>query len=250
MRPEAPPGGQLVATAGSAIVAAAKVGRILGRSGWRIARQLPVVAAVERELQRARQITPPSRPAPSPEDERVMMLVQNAHTDPEPLRTAMAELLERSAGADGTRSRDYLFGSIVSQLVPDEARLLATLATGERFAVLDVVAKIGRSTLRPVLSNASTVGMAAGLAEPGSVATYLDRLHGFGLVELAPAGDELSAQFDALLKDPAVVRAKAAADAGRQAAKFVRKTATLTSLGREFWTASAPSRSTRDRRSG
>ena len=46
------------------------------------------------------------------------------------------------------------------------------------------------------------------------------------------------------------MRAKAAADAGRQAAKFVRKTATLTSLGREFWTASAPSRSTRDRRSG
>jgi hypothetical protein len=163
----------------------------------------------------------------------------------------MAELLERSTGADGTRSRDYLFGSIVSQLVPDEARILATLATGERFAVLDVVAKVGRSTLRPVLSNASTLGRAAGLTEPGSVATYLDRLHGFGLIELSPAGDaELTAQFDAVLHDPVVVRAKAAADAGRHTAKFVRKTAALSPLGREFWAASAPSSPAQDRRSG
>src|SRR4051812_20306244 len=78
--PEPPPPGQVVAAAGSAIVAAAKIGRILGRSGWRIARQLPVVVAVEREAQRLRNTAGSRFATPSPEEERVMLLVQDAGT--------------------------------------------------------------------------------------------------------------------------------------------------------------------------
>ena len=40
---------QMVAAAGTAIVSAARVGRLLSRSGWRIARQLPGAKTVERE---------------------------------------------------------------------------------------------------------------------------------------------------------------------------------------------------------
>jgi hypothetical protein len=60
--PKAPPRGQLtrvevqpsqvVAAAGTAIVTAARVGRLLSRSGWRITRQLPGARTVEREAQR------------------------------------------------------------------------------------------------------------------------------------------------------------------------------------------------------
>jgi DNA-binding transcriptional ArsR family regulator len=248
--PEPPPPGQVVAAAGNAIVTAAKLGRILGRSGWRIARQLPVVAAVEREAQRLRKTATARYPAPSGEEERVMRLVQDAQTDAEPLRSAMTELLERSAESDTTSSRDYLFGSIISQLVPDEARILAALSTGERFAVLDVLAKTGRSATRPVLTNVSTVAVAARVVAAENVGTYLDRLRGFGLVDMTPAGDDLSPQFDALLADPAIKRTRTQLDASRHGSKLNRKTVALSALGREFWTACAPKNAALRRRSG
>ncbi len=245
--------GQVVAAAGSAIVTAARVGRLLGRSGWRIAKQLPGVTVVEQQAQRLRQaaaaelgrlLDVPQNlfTAGSPEDQRVMMLVQNAGTDPEPLRTAMSELLDRSAGGSGGRGREYLFGTIVSQLVPDEARILAVLAQDAPVAAVDVVAKqVGRSTTRVVLANVSPVGSAAGVAVPENTATYLARLHGFGLVEFAPPGTDLDSQFTALGKDAAVTAAKARIERDKLgSARVVRKRVTLSALGREFWSACAP----------
>ena len=250
----AAPSGQVVAAAGGAIVTAARVGRLLGRSGWRLARQLPGVSVVEQRTTRLRHAAtaeflrlletpqPSPRPATS-EEQRVMMLVQNSGSDPAPLRSAMTELLERSTEADGARSRDYLFGTIVSQLVPDEARILATLAAGPPFAVVDVVVKHGsRSKEHPALSNISTVASAASLSLPDNVGTYLTRLDGYGLLEFGRAGDNLHRQFDALESDPQIRATRARLDRAKQGTpRLVRKTVTLSALGREFWAACAPS---------
>jgi hypothetical protein len=253
VRPEPDRTAPVVSAAGSAIVSVARMGRLLGRSGWRIAKQLPGVSAVEQQAQRLRQaaaaeltrlLDGPQRQfaAAGPEDQRVMMLVQNAGTDPEPLRTAMSELLDRSAGSTGRTSREYLFGTIVSQLVPDEARILGTLAEGRPFPVLDVVAKqVGRSSTRLVLGHVTRVGDAAGVALKENTATYLTRLHGFGLVEFASAGDELAAAFEALANAAEVTAAKRRIEQAKLGSpKLVRKTVALSALGREFWSACAP----------
>jgi hypothetical protein len=247
--------GQLVAAAGGAIVSAARVGRILGRSGWRIARQLPGVTLVEHQAQRLRhaaaaemlrllEIPQQFFGTAAPEEQRVMMLVQNANSDPAPLRTAMSELISRSSESAVGRSRDYLFGTIVSQLVPDEARILAALAEGKRFASVDVVAKhVGRSTSRTILTNASSVGAAAGISPARNVPTYVTRLQGFGLVEFGPAADDLSTEYDQLAIDDAVQEARAMIDHNKMgSAKLIRKTLVLSSLGRDFWAACAPDR--------
>jgi hypothetical protein len=240
-----------VATAGGAIVTAARVGRLLGRSGWRIAKQLPGVAAVEQQAQRLGRIATAelgrrleAGPRIGAEEQRLALLVQNAGSDPEPLRTAMTELLDRSAGASGGQSRDYLFGTIVSQLVPDEARILAALATGDRFPVVDVVAKqVGRPGTRLVAGNLSTIGAAARVALPANTATYLGRLLGFGLIDMSGAGDNASAGFDALADDPAVVEARRRIDRDRLGSpRLIRKTVGLSPLGRDFWAACAPRR--------
>lgn len=253
----------MVATAGSAIVTAARVGRLLGRSGWRIARQLPGVEAVEQQAQRLRhaaaaevvrvlEIPQTFLGTANPDEQRALLLVQNAADDREPLRSAMTELLDRSTDPDRTKSREYLFGTIVSQLVPDEARILATLATGGSFALVDVVAKqIGRSSTRTVLSNISTVGRAAGISTPANTPTYIARLRHFGLIEVAPAGDDLADQFEELNKHPAVRRARGEAGSAKGgSSKLVRRTLRLSAFGQEFWTACAPSRTTLARRSG
>jgi hypothetical protein len=229
------------------------MGRLLGRSSWRIARQLPGMSLVEEQANRLRQaasaellrlleIPQQYFGTASPEEQRVMLLVQDSDSDPAPLRTAMTELLSRSTGSSGGRSKEYLFGTIVSQLVPDEARVLAALADGKRYAVVDVAAKhVGRSATRTVFANASLVGAAAGVSPARNVATYLSRLQQFGLVEFGPVIDELGEEYDQLAVDGAVQEARATIERNKMGSvKLVRKSLALSSLGREFWTACAP----------
>lgn len=265
---------QVVAAAGSAVASAARVGRLLGRTGLRFARQFPGAGTVEREARRLqsyaagevrRVLDPPpsthpprparspsaplpsrplpSRAAPSAVEQRAVAYVTDADPGAEPLRSAMSELLERSVEATRADSREYLFGTIISQLVPDEARILAALADGRRFAVLDVVQRQRRGTRRVLLANASAVGRQAGLVSPDSVSTYLTRLRGFGLVEFGPADDSLGVQYDILAADGTVQVARMSVDPRRHASvQLVRKVVQLSPLGRDFWAASDPSR--------
>jgi DNA-binding transcriptional ArsR family regulator len=249
------PGQQLASSAGGAIITAARMGRLLGRSGWRLARQLPGMSLVEEQASRLRhaasaellrllEVPQQLFGTASPEEQRVMMLVRDADADPAPLRTAMSELLSRSGQTTASRSKEYLFGTIVSQLVPDEARVLAALAEGKRYAVVDVVARhVGRSATRTVFANASLLGAAAGVSPARNVATYLTRLQQFGLVEFGPAADELSEEYDKLAVDGAVQEARALIERNRMgSAKLIRKSVALSALGSEFWAACAPSR--------
>lgn len=252
--PEPGQTGQVVAAAGSAVVTGARLGRLLGRSAWRIAKQLPGVTTVEQQAQRLRglataelarllEVPTPRTGGATAEEQRAMLLVQDAASDPEPLRSAMSELLERSAGTADSRSREYLFGTIVSQLVPDEARILAVLAERPTpFPVVDVVTKqVGRTTSRVVLANVSTVGAAAGVAVPADAPTYLGRLQAFGLVEFGPEPDDAETAYKLLAEDPAVAAARARTESSRLGSpRIVRKTVALSAFGREFWTTCAP----------
>lgn len=250
-RSESVPAAQLVAAAGTAIVGAAKVGRLLTRSGWGLARRLPGGQAVQREVQRLQDVAlselrrlldvPPGLTAAANGDERrVMMLIQNG-AGADPLRSAMNELLERSVETDRQTSREYLYGNIISQLVPDEARILAALSDGTQFAACDVIAK-RRSTTRVVLANASTVGRSAGVVIPDNVPTYVTRLHQFGLVQFGPPDDSIAMQFDILATDSAVQAAEASIEARRMGSmRLARKTLSISPFGREFWAAADPS---------
>lgn len=260
------PAAQVVAAAGTAVVTAAKVGRLLTRSGWGLARRLPGGQALQREVQRLQDaaVSEVRRALDLPdggaargdhnggnglrganrEEQRVMMLVQQSDNGHDPLRSAMAELLERSVETDRSASRDYLYGNIISQLVPDEARILSALADGTPYATLDVVVKqLGRSTTRTVLANMSSVGRAAGVAVPENVPTYVDRLYRFGLVEFGASEDSLSVQYDILATDAVIQAAQATVEAARQGSpKLVRKTLRISAFGRQFWAACDPAR--------
>jgi hypothetical protein len=261
--PPTPSGAAVVAAAGGAIVGAAKVGRLLTRSGWGIARRLPGGEALQREVQRLqdaalnevrRLLDIPEGThtiGATPEEQRVMMLVQNSNGT-EPLRSAMNELLERSIEPDRSASRDYLFGNIISQLVPDEARILAALSDGSLYAAGDVVAKqFGRSEPRVVLANASTVGRSAGVVTPDNVPTYLSRLLAYNLIEFTPPDDSIAFQYDILATDATVQAAEATIEARRLGSpKLLRKTLSISQFGREFWTAADPAHTAVPRSSG
>ncbi len=248
---------QVVAAAGSAIAASARMGRLFGRASWKLARQLPGAHAVEREAQRlqnvaAREVrrlleippTPLAVTVPSEDEHRAITLIQTAEPGRAPLRNAMGELLERSVTGTRTSSRDYLYATIISQLVPDEARILAALADGTRYAAGDLVTRgRGRNGQRTVVANASTVGRAVGVGTPDNVPTYLTRLRNFGLVDFGPEDESLGTQYDILGADDTVRRPRDAAGSARSTAmRLVRKTVAISSFGRDFWSASDPSR--------
>ena len=245
---------QVAAAAGTAIVTAARVGRILGRSGWRIARQLPGAQTLEREAQRLQRaavsevrkrldLPHEHTGTATAEERRAVLLVQNASQDEAPLRTAMSELLERSVETDRRASREYLFGTIISQLVPDEARILAALSDGRSAATMDVVIRVGaRGRTRTELAYASTLGRAAGLSSPENTPTYLSRLVGFGLLQPGPEDESHSTDYEIIATDTGVRTARATAEARRQGSvRLQRGTVSLSPLGREFWAATDPS---------
>jgi abortive infection alpha-like protein len=160
----------------------------------------------------------------------------------EPLRAGMAELLNRSANADVARAIEYLHTTILRQLVPDEARILAALADGAPRPAVDVVV---RTTLggvqRTVLRNASSVGKHAGVSAPEYVPAYLTRLYRMGVVDIGDEDPALAEQYDILLTDQLVRDAEERARRARKgAARIVRRTVMISDLGSRFWQASDP----------
>ncbi|HEX4705654.1 MAG TPA: Abi-alpha family protein, partial [Pseudonocardiaceae bacterium] len=158
------------------------------------------------------------------------------------LRAGMAELLNQSANADAARATEYLYTTLLRQLVPDEARILAALADGTPRPAVDVIVRttLG-ATQRTVLRNASSVGKQAGVSAPGDVPAYLTRLYRMGVVDIGDEDPALSEQYDILLTDQVVRAAEEQARQARKgAARIVRHTVAISALGSRFWAASDP----------
>jgi hypothetical protein len=220
----------------------------LARTGWRVTRALPGGELIEEQARKwesaaVREIRRRLEPADTTPgfawrplgssaldpkvdrttlgDHELVTLVRPMNGHAEPLRAGMAELLNRSANSDAQASREFLYTTILRQLVPDEARIVAALADGAPRPLIHVA----------VLANASTVGKNAGVAAPELVPTYMTRLHRLGLVDVGDEDPGLGDEYDILLTDQ-VVRA-AAAEAKRP--RFLRHTVRISGLGRMFW---------------
>lgn len=233
------------------VTQAAGFARWATRASTEFARRLPGAAAVESELgQLERAVLTELRRRldtvdPLSDGRRADEPVENPARDvpppkqTEPLRVVMAELLVRSLEQTKQRAREYLYLALLRQLVPDEARILSALADGSVYPVVHVDARTGVSGTRRVLSHASTVGRAAGVAVPDSVPRYLSRLLHFDLVELGDEDPGLAVQYDILLTDPTLRAAEDTARAeGR--ARFVRRSVRIAPLGRDLWDACHP----------
>jgi hypothetical protein len=231
---------------------AGRFARWATKAGAEFARSLPGASAVETELQqlertvlgelrrRLDNVDPLRDGRATPDDEPP---VRPAATAPpkqtEPLRVAMAELLLRSIEQTRQRAREYLYLTILRQLLPDEARILSALADGSAYPLLHVDCRTGVTGTRRLLSNASTVGRAAGVAVPRQVPRYLTRLLHLDLVEVGELDPALAVQYDICLTEELVREAEDAARADGRA-RLLRQTVRISPLGRELWDACHP----------
>lgn len=238
------------------------------RTGYSVGKHLPGVHAAERGLRSAERLaltelhrrldlvddpyraalgeasamtrhgTNGSRESTSAESDATGALaLESGATEREPLRAAMAELLNHSIGFGTDRAREYLYAMLLRQLTPDEARIVASLADGSTYPAVDVVERTGlRGGGRVILRNASTVGKSAGVSLPEAVPAYLTRLAGLGLVHVDEEATEMETQYEILLTDSTVRDAQDSVKRPRT----VRRSVHLSTLGARFWAACDP----------
>ncbi|HEX4904751.1 MAG TPA: Abi-alpha family protein [Acidimicrobiales bacterium] len=149
------------------------------------------------------------------------------------LGVKLGRLLRQALEQSTTESREVLYHRVLDQLVPDEARILASLSDGGASPVVTVSSR-GRAGER-VLENMSLVGRSASLSLPQLTPTYVAHLLALGLVEVGPEDDALATDYEVLLADIVVLRALKAASRGALPAKVERGGLRLSPLGEDLW---------------
>jgi hypothetical protein len=150
------------------------------------------------------------------------------------LAAMLADLLIVSTEQSADAARHRLHLAVLRELQPDEARILAALSDGTRYAVLHVVVRLPLGGSGPtLLENASTVGRAAGVALPDMVPWYVGHLLRLGLVTVGPEAVDLADTYDILETEPHVREAQAAGPSTR----LLRRSLRISKFGARLWDA-------------
>jgi Abortive infection alpha len=155
----------------------------------------------------------------------------NGGPERDPLRQRGYELLERSADVEADEDAHPAYERILTQLAPDEARILRLLATKGAQPAVDVKTwrplGVGSQTVAPGLS---MIGAEAGCRYPDRVPAYLNNLFRLGLVWFSREPLDDPRVYQVLEAQPDVI--EASKRAGR--ASTVRRSIHLTPFGIDF----------------
>jgi hypothetical protein len=150
---------------------------------------------------------------------------------PRSLRERGAELLERSADVEYEEEFHPAYERILTQLAPDEARILRLLARRGPQPAVDVRAAkalgLGSEMVAPGLN---MIGAEAGCRYLDRVPAYLNNLYRLGLIWFSREPLEDPLDYQVLEAQPDVIEAKRRS--GR--AKTVRRSISLTPFGEDF----------------
>lgn len=147
------------------------------------------------------------------------------------LRSQGEELLRQAADVDHEDGVHPAFGRILTELAPDEARILRLLAVEGPQPMVDVRAAnligIGSQLIAPSLN---MVSAQAGLRRRDRVASYLNNLHRLGLISLSDDSLEDPIAYQVLEAQPDVL----GAIKETPRAKSVHRSISLTPFGADF----------------
>ena len=178
---------------------------------------------------------PPAAPAteqhPAPYVDAEATSLDGHLTDAE-LRERGAELLRRSADVDYDLDAHPAYARILSELAPDEARILRLLKQrGPRPAVdVRTGGAVGRLKSDLVAFGLTMIGSEAGCRHPERIHLYLDNVARLGLIWFSREQLEDIQLYQVLEAQPEVAEALERAGRGRT----VRRSIELTTFGHEF----------------
>ncbi|MEA2375991.1 MAG: hypothetical protein QOD53_2454 [Thermoleophilaceae bacterium] len=154
------------------------------------------------------------------------------HVTDDELRERGAELLRRSADVDHDLDAHPAYARILSELAPDEARILRLLAQQGPRPAVDVRTGGPTSLLKSdlVAPGLNMIGREAGCRHLDRVHRYLDNLSRLGLIWFAHEQLDDIQLYQVLEAQPDVAEAMEKAGRGRT----VRRSIHLTSFGQDF----------------
>lgn len=217
--------------------------RALAAGAMSAAKAVPVVGPAieftEAELERAEDVmwrqVRHRMDTVAPTDQTIVVSVDRSpvrRPAEDDLGAMLTDLLVVSTEQSADVARHRLYVAVLRELQPDEARILAALSDGTRYAVLDVVTRLHLGQTGPaLLENASTVGRAAGVALPDMVPWYVGRLVRLGLVVVGPEASDLADTYDILETEPHVREAQRAAAHTR----LLRRSVWISPFGARLW---------------
>jgi hypothetical protein len=217
--------------------------RLVGPRVLDAARRVPGVAVGERIAQRVEDavLRELSRRLDEATGTRRELGAGEPEQDPRPAEPSAAELMDAllraSIDQDPAAGERSLVELMVGELVPDEARMLAALSDGSAFPLVDIVARGGADPGRVLLANVSSVGRQAGVVLPERVPVYLTHMLSLGLAQRGGEDTALREEYEILLTDPAVIRARGATGSSLRRPRVVRATVQIGDLGRSVWAA-------------
>lgn len=147
------------------------------------------------------------------------------------LRVKGAELLRASADVDSDEHTHPAYARILTELAPDEGRILRVLATEGRQPSVDVRATnaLGIGT-ELVAAGLNMIGAAAGVNHRDRMAAYLNNLERLGLIWFSREAIEDPGAYQVLEAQPDVIDAIKSVSR----AKTVQRSIVLTPFGRDF----------------
>lgn len=155
-------------------------------------------------------------------------------------RRLLDELLERSLTQTREQAEEDFYSVLLSELVPDEARILALLSDGTPYALVHIGtgAPIGPVRTR-VAENFSALGRPAQVKLLERMPIYIEHLKALGLVEEGPEDPALDSKYQIIegfreLRDE-VERARRSSRAS--SVRLLRRSLKISSLGDQLWRA-------------
>jgi hypothetical protein len=146
----------------------------------------------------------------------------------------MNSLLTRSLEQNPEQSRREYHAGLLGQLVPDEARIVASLAQLGPAPLIAVYKRGGDDLL---LENASMIGRRAAVTLPSLTTQYVTRLMALGVAEVGPEAAEDKHGYEVLMGDKEVIAAMKAGELGKIPARVVRRTVRLSARGHQLFEA-------------
>jgi hypothetical protein len=154
----------------------------------------------------------------------------SSRPSPQSLRERGEELLRRSADVEYEEDTHPAYDRILTQLAPDEARILRLLAVDGPQPSVDVRAGLPMIS-QLVAPGRSMIGAEAGCRHPDRVPSYLNNLYRLGLIWFSREPVKEHLRYQVLEAQPDVLEAMRK---GGRTARTVRRSILLTPFGKDF----------------
>lgn len=187
-----------------------------------------VEAIALRELKaRLDRLSPSDEPLP---EDSAVMLAKRVHP-----RVLLSSLLEGAVEQDADAARRSLYNSMLLELTPDEAVLLATLSDEAEFALVNISVGTKLGVQKVVARNFCSIDRAAPVKLREYVPTYVGHLLALGLVEIGPEKPELDVKYQIVEGDRRVLALSKQLEQRHRSVKTQRRSLKISELGRDLW---------------